>query len=361
MIEKSENQFALLTFAGLAKIAAEELNPSDKKKIQVHHLPNYDLSVLSLSEADMSCLPSLKTVEDVFWLMGRLPLSKKIHLRQLQERIQKEQLLVGISLKNSLFHPTKPKQPSFNCFVKQDHDYPIYRRTIAQRMRSAVAQAFPKWKIRDPGSIEIWGFYIRRQLHLAFRLSDNRLRYHSKSPFHRPGTLRPTIAASMVRIARLLPNEKIIDPMCGTGIILSEVLHQRSNSSNNLIGGDIDQRAVTLARKRLSRYHLHLQNWDARQLPVEPNSVDCIICNLPFGNRFSSTQENKNLYNQLVTNWGTKLKKKGRMVLLTADTKNLEDVLNQKQLSWEHCCRVKVLGTWASIYLIEPTDLSTTK
>ena len=37
--------------------------------------------------------------------------------------------------------------------------------------------------------------------------------------------------------------------MCGTGIILSEVLHQQSNSSNNLIGGDIDQRAVTLARK----------------------------------------------------------------------------------------------------------------
>ena len=95
MIEKSENQFALLTFAGLAKIAAEELNPSDKKKIQVHHLPNYDLSVLSLSEADMSCLPSIKTVEYVFWLMGRLPLSKKIHLRQLQERIQKFYVSLG--------------------------------------------------------------------------------------------------------------------------------------------------------------------------------------------------------------------------------------------------------------------------
>ena len=54
MIEKSNNQFALLTFAGLAKIAAEELNPSDKKKIQVHHLPNYDLSILSLSEIDIS-------------------------------------------------------------------------------------------------------------------------------------------------------------------------------------------------------------------------------------------------------------------------------------------------------------------
>lgn len=54
MIEKPNNQFALLTFAGLAKIAAEELNPSDKKKIQVHHLPNYDLSILSLSEIDIS-------------------------------------------------------------------------------------------------------------------------------------------------------------------------------------------------------------------------------------------------------------------------------------------------------------------
>ena len=360
MIEKSNNQFALLTFAGLAKIAAEELNPSDKKKIQVHHLPNYDLSILSLSEIDMSRLSFLKTVEDVFWLMGQLPLSKKVHLHQLPERIQKEQLLMGVSLKNSLFHPTKPKQPSFNCFVKQDQDYPIYRRAIAQRMRSAVAQAFPKWKIRDPGSIEIWGFYIRQQLHLAFRLSDNRLRYHSKSPSLRPGALRPTIAASMVKIANLLPNDRIIDPMCGTGMILSEVIHQQSNSSNNLIGGDIDERAVTLAQKRLSQHYLHLQNWDARQLPVEPNSVDCIICNLPFGNRFSSTQENKNLYNQLITNWVTKLKKKGRMVLLTADTKSLEYALNQKRLRWEYRCKVKVLGTWASIYLIELT-LDTTR
>ena len=80
----------MLTFAGLAKIAAEELNPSDKKKIQVHHLPNYDLSILSLSEIDMSRLSFLKTVEDVFWLMGQLPLSKKVHLHQLPERIQKD-------------------------------------------------------------------------------------------------------------------------------------------------------------------------------------------------------------------------------------------------------------------------------
>ena len=69
MIEKPNNQFALLTFAGLAKIAAEELNPSDKKKIQVHHLPNYDLSILSLSEIDMSRLSFLKTVEDLFLVM----------------------------------------------------------------------------------------------------------------------------------------------------------------------------------------------------------------------------------------------------------------------------------------------------
>ena len=132
------------------------------------------------------------------------------------------------------------------------------------------------------------------------------------------------------------------------------------NSSNNLIGGDIDEKAVTLAQKRLSQHYLHLQNWDARQLPVEPNSVDCIICNLPFGKRFSSTQENKKLYNQLITNWVTKLKKKGRMVLLTADTKSLEYALNQKQLRWEYRCKVKVLGTWASIYLIELT-LDTTR
>ncbi len=352
MSHNPTGQFALLTFAGLAEITERELNPSTKTDIQVHRLPNYDLIELSLSETDISRLPLLRTVEDVFLLMGRLPLSKKIQLHQLPEKIQKEQLLMGIRLKNRLFHPIKPKQPSFKCFVKQDRDHSIYRRTIAQQMEAAVAQVFPKWKIRDPSSVEIWGFYIRQNLHLAFRLSDNRLRYRAKSPPTRPGALRPTVAAAMIKIADLLPTDIVIDPMCGTGTILAEIIQQRTQSSTNLRGGDIDRKAIELAQRRFSKYDLSLQHWEARELPIEQDSVDCIICNLPFGQQFSSIQKNKKLYSQLITDWVKRLKNNGRMVLLTADTKRLENVLNQQKLRWKNCWRAKVLGNWASVYLV---------
>jgi hypothetical protein len=41
------------------------------------------------------------------------------------------------------------------------------------------------------------------------------------------------------------------------------------------------------------------------------------------------------------------------MVLLTSDSRSLERCLSDLSLSWRKECRVKVLGVWAAIYVVD--------
>ena len=346
----NEKRFFLLSFSGLAKVSLQELKNQSDSSVEVTRLPNYDLVELVLTPAEIDNLPRLRTVEDVFWKMGSFPVSKKSDLNKLTSLIQKDLLLKGLALKNRLFHPKKPKQPNFNCFVKQDRDRSIYRKEIATKMVSTIATIFPKWKIRDPASVELWGFYIQHRLHLAFRLSDNRMRYRAQRPFSRPGALRPTIAAALIQAANPLPNETVVDPMCGTGAILAEGMIFQKRAT--FIGGDSDPEALVSAKQRLWKHDLCLREWDATQLPLELSSIDCFVCNLPFGQQYSTAGNNRDLYPRLVSNWLARLKPKGRIVLLTADTKTMGKILGLLDLKWKASWKVKVLGTWATTYRI---------
>ncbi len=96
-----------------------------------------------------------------------------------------------------------------------------------------------------------------------------------------------------------------------------------------------------------------VQQWDARDLPLPNETIDGIVTNLPFGKEYSSPEENKTLYRELIRHWTIKLQPQGRMVLLTADTKTLEPILTHFNLPWSIAFRVKVLGQWANAYLAQ--------
>jgi len=345
------NEFALLTFAGLAEVGLQELAVRKDSAYQVERLPNYDFVRCVLVPEDISRLPTLRTVEDVFWLISNpQQVTIKGDLEKLDNLVCSHVLLKGLELKNRLFRPKKPKQPTFNCFVKQDYDRPVHRKEIANRVSTAVSATFPKWKNSDPAAIEIWGFYIDQQLHLGFRLSDNRMRYRAQKPVSRRAALRPTIAAALIRTASPHHGERVLDPMCGTGTILSEGV--ALNTGATFVGGDSDRQAVKLAKQSLNRTNISLQQWDATRLPVDSATIDCIVCNLPFGQQFSTQKDNQDLYPMLIDNWMVRLKAKGRMVLLTADSTTLEYLLQKQNLNWQVAWRVKVLGVWANAYQI---------
>ena len=348
---RDDKSFALLAFAGLGDIAVEELGAGRSGGMAVGRLPNYDFLPCTLAPSEVARLPTLRTVEDVFWLMGRPQrVSARRDLSKLSSVVTRSAILYGLELRNQLFHPKKPKTPTFNCFVKQDRDRAVYRKDIAGRINAGIAAAFGKWKNTDPASIELWAFYIDEFLHLGFRLSDEKMKYRGTKPIRREGALRPTVAAAMIHVAAPRKGESVLDPMCGTGTILAEGIAQGTGAF--FTGGDIDTEAVELTMQRLNGREAKVQEWDATKLPLDASSADCIVCNLPFGKQYSTETENRTLYPALVRSWTEKLKPGGRMILLTSDGTTLERALKQQGLSWSVASKVKVLGVWAKIYRI---------
>ncbi len=354
MSARDRDEFALLTFAGLGGVALQELVVCSSRQSNVERLPNYDFVRCVLESTDVAKLPALRTVEDVFWLMGAPQrVSTRRDLSKLDTLVSSSVILKGLELRNRLFRPKKPGRPSFNCFVKQDRDRRVRRKDIARRVNAAIWAAFPKWTHSDPATIELWAFYIDERLHLGFRLSDERMRYRAQVPVLREGALRPTIAAALIRTATPRRDEFVLDPMCGTGTILSEGVVQEMGAS--FAGGDNDKEAVELTTRRLRGHGVCVQRWNATNLPLGASSIDCIVCNLPFGRQYSTRANNRGLYPALIQNWTSRLKPDGRMVLLTADSRALESALRQHGLPWRAEWRVKVLGLWATTYKVRKT------
>jgi len=345
-------RFGVLTFAGLADITRRELQPCHPTELATFRLRNYDLVVGTVGRGDAGRLAGLRTAEDIFSMMGRpLPVVGQRDLAKVGPIITRAGILDGVRLKNTLWGSRKRRSRTFTCFVKQDRDREVRRKSIAAKVIARVGSCFPRWRHADPAEIEFWGFYIEGVLHLGLRLSDERMKYRGKAPQRRKGALRPTIAAALALLADPKPGSLVVDPMCGTGTVLEEAFLREKGA--RYAGGDSAQDAVNLARQRLGGYGIAIERWDARRLPLDEGAIDCIICNLPFGKRYSTPDENPSLYRALVAHWQRKLKPRGRMVLLTADSRALEGCLVGLGLGWRRECRAKVLGAWATVYVVE--------
>jgi tRNA G10 N-methylase Trm11 len=279
-----------------------------------------------------------------------VPVKEQRDLDGLDAILTKTGILKAITHKQALRGHGRRRAPTFTCFVKQDRDRQVRRKSIARSVTARVASRFPKWRLADPAEIEFWGFYVGHVPHLGLRLSDESMRYHGRTPQRRKGALRPTIAGAMAVLADPKLGSFVVDPMCGTGTVLEEVFLRERRA--RYAGGDSSEEAVRLARERLAPYGIAIQQWEARRLPLEEREIDCIVSNLPFGKEYSTADENRGLYRALVSHWQGKLKPGGRMILLTADSSALESCLRGSPLSWRGECRVKVLGTWATIYSV---------
>lgn len=339
---------ALLCFAGLGELTVKFLKYRNFKNIRTKKLANYDLLLFSYTREQIPLLSQVPTAEDVFEVLGPpLEVHTGRDLQGLRSLLSREAVLAALQRKNVAFgRQSKARMTTFACFVKQDRDRRVRRKQIAAAVSGQIAGLFGRWKAADPAAVEFWGFYLDSRLHLGLRLSDHRLRYRGRAPQERPGALRPTIAAAMVQVAALQADEVCVDPMCGTGTLLREGRAQCDAARFG--GGDIDAEAVDMARAGLGG--VALEAWDARRLPLERHSVDCVLTNLPFGRQYGSTEDNRRLYGELLQHWSQKLRPGGRMVLLTADAAALEYHLGTLGFRWYIAARVKVLGVWARIY-----------
>jgi 23S rRNA G2445 N2-methylase RlmL len=227
-----------------------------------------------------------------------------------------------------------------------------YRRIDARKaLARGLAGKLPaSWQhVEENAAIEIWLTIHGASAVCGVRLSDRTMRHRTYKEAHRAASLRPTVAAAMVRLADVQPGQTVLDPMCGAGTILAEV-HAMGRRCR-LLGGDEDAAALRAANVNLQFERAKLEEWDARRLPLEEATVDRVICNLPFGKQLSRPELIGPLYRKLLPEFQRVLRKPGRAVLLAADAPAMQDASRLAAWKSERRVSVRILGQKATIYV----------
>jgi len=180
-----------------------------------------------------------------------------------------------------------------------------------------------------------------------------------QATFALPGLTQP-VAWAMGRSASIAPGEVVIDPMCGSGIILLEAAQCWNEASFLGFDDNVEQVRRTAANADLlvgaSRTALNVALGDARHLPLADCSCDVILCDLPFGKLYGSEAANESLYPAVVDEFRRVLRPcTGRAVLLTnqANADRLTDALLASPRPFAVTCRRRLsLGFMKAVLFV---------
>jgi tRNA (guanine6-N2)-methyltransferase len=342
---------------GLEEVAAEEIKADLGGEVK---RTGAGVVVFRLPEAHRGVL-QLRTTEDVFlYAWGTDALSYRAQdldsIRRWTDKAQWAKLL-------PIHHAVRPKpkgKPSYRLVVQMTGEHGYRRADALKALARGMGGKLPaSWRpAEENAAVEVWLTIHGAMAVCGLRLSDRTMRHRTYKVEHFPASLRPTVAAAMVRLADLKPGQTALDPMCGAGTLMAEaLLHARAHRAEagepwtlTVLGGDIDPAHVRAAAANLTRFgEIRPASWDARQLPVPDVSIDRIVCNPPFGKQLASPEEIAPLYRQAVREMDRVLRPGGRAVLIVADVPALQQAV--EGVGWRQQRRVnlRVLGQRASI------------
>jgi tRNA (guanine10-N2)-dimethyltransferase len=169
------------------------------------------------------------------------------------------------------------------------------------------------WIVGDPGGSE---------LYLEELASVDRSRFESRRisrlPFQRPVGLDPRLARAAANLARIRPNDRVIDPFVGTGALLAEA----GLLGARLYGVDIDSSMIRGTLQNLAHLGIHaeeLRVGDAGALGTEAGAeeFDALLTDPPYG-RASATGEEGGaaLMARVLPGWASRVREGGRVVVV---------------------------------------------
>jgi 23S rRNA G2445 N2-methylase RlmL len=344
-----------MVLPGLEPVAAEEIEEILGGEVK-RTGPGF--VVFRVPEIDSSLL-RLRTTEDVFvyaWGTDKLTY-RAADLDSIRRWAARE---VDWQHLLRLHHAVRPKpkgRPTYHLVTQMTGQHGYRRKDALQALARGLAGKFPEsWRFAEENAaVEVWLTIHGATAVCGLRLSDRTMRHRTYKIEHLPASLRPTLAAAMVRMAEVRPGHVILDPMCGAGTILAETLAVLGVSRHPSIvcGGDLDRQAVRISAANLRRLgRALLSRWDAAQLPLPDANVDRIVSNPPFGKQMGRPEEIGPLYGRMVREYDRVLKPKGRAVLLVGDLVPLREATRSVGWRPDRQVRVRVLGqaTFISVW-----------
>lgn len=337
-----------LVHPGLEAIAAEEIERDlggEVKKtgsgIVVFRVPEIDERLLTL-----------RTTEDVFLLgWGSDQLTHRAEdLERIRRWTAREADWPNLLRLHHAIRPKPKGRPTYHLVAQMEGQHGYLRRDARKALAQGLAGVVPEsWRpVEENAAVEFWLTIHGGQAVCGLRLSDRNMRHRTYKLEHRPASLRPTIAAAMIRLAEIRPRHVVLDPMCGAGTILAERLtaaqHIRGGCAP-VWGGDIDFSAVRAAAVNLRRLGpALLARWDATDLPLEGVAVDRLVSNPPFGKQLSSPEAVGPLYQAMLREYDRVLRPGGLAVLLVSAAAALRAAARTVGWKAQRQLAIRVLG-----------------
>lgn len=330
-----------LTTRGLEEVSAQELG--ELAHVQLEQVAYR--RILALCDGSLAPLLLLRTVDDVFldlahWLGIGRPRSVLAVLREQAMRLE-------LGAAAALCAELRPvaQAPRFSVTA----NFVGKRNYTSEEIKFALAEGIETshgWRYSEDdrnADLNIRIFIEHEAAFVGMRLAKQALHERNYKIAHQPGSLKPPVAAAMLRLAQLHAGQCMLDPFCGAGTILIEAALIGALAS----GADHDQAALGLAQHNASAaaVDIDLQQWDARQLPLDDSSVDCIVSNMPWGRQIVLDSALEQLYELACAEMARVLRPAGRIVLLTS----LPELIHFPKLACQQQIEISLFGQIATI------------
>ncbi len=144
------------------------------------------------------------------------------------------------------------------------------------------------------------------------------------------GGLNATIAYAVFKLAGVREQDRIFNPMSGSGTLLIE--RDLLGPSAALVGVDIDPDAVRCAQQNIeaAKRTIEVALIDALDTGLPPRSFELIVADLPWGDAITVRGGNEALYTAFLKEMYRLCSRQGRLVVLTHELKLFERLLTEQ-------------------------------
>ncbi len=342
-----------MVFPGLEEVAGDEITRDfggevrkTARGVVVFRVPSLEKDLLKL-----------RTTEDVFlfaWGTDQLTY-RAVDLEKIERWTAREPDWTNLLRLHHTVHPRPKGKPTYRLITQMSGKHVYMRKHAREALAKGLAGHLPaSWRqAEENASVEVWLTIQGETAFCGLRLSTREMRHRNYKIEHIPASLRPTVAASLIRLTGFGPGMVVVDPMCGAGTIaaeLLELLRSHRGQGVQVLAGDFDRAALSAADVNLRRMPpALLARWDARQLPLASGSVDRVVSNPPFGKQLLDPEEIGPLYRAMVAEYDRVLKPGGRAVLLVSDLDLLERVARAVNWKAQRRLDIRMLGQHAGI------------